>query len=73
MIACSFAIFCVPKDKTIVTIELNASGIAATARATANKNAFTIESPRNTLIPKRMPQNTKIMIDNFLPKSSRLI
>ena len=31
------AIFCVPKDSTIVTIELNASGIAATARATAKQ------------------------------------
>jgi len=36
MMAFSFAIFCVPKACTIVTIELNASGIAATASATAN-------------------------------------
>ena len=38
MIAFSFAIFWVPSASTIVTIELKASGIAATARATANIN-----------------------------------
>ena len=36
MMAFSFAIFCVPIASTIVTIELSASGIAATAKATAN-------------------------------------
>ena len=38
-IAFSFAIFCVPIACTIVTIEPSASGIAATASATANINA----------------------------------
>ena len=42
--AFSFAIFSVPKASTIVTMELNASGIAATASATANINAFNILS-----------------------------
>ena len=42
--AFSFAIFSVPKANTIVTIELSASGIAATANATANINAFNILS-----------------------------
>ena len=37
--AFSFAIFCVPKACTIVTIEPSASGIAATASATANISA----------------------------------
>ena len=32
----------VPKDNTMVTMELNASGIAATARATANIKASPI-------------------------------
>ena len=36
MIAFSFAIFWVPNACTMVTIEPRASGIAATARATAN-------------------------------------
>ena len=36
MTAFSLAIFCVPIACTIVTIELKASGIAATASATAN-------------------------------------
>ena len=72
MIACSFAIFCVPKERTIVTIELNASGIAATASATANMNALLIFSPRNTLIANNIPQNTRIKTDNFFPNSSRL-
>ena len=70
-IACSFAIFCVPKERTIVTIELNASGIAATARATAKRNAFPIFSPRKTLIPNKIAQNTRIKMDNFCPNWSR--
>ena len=71
MIACSLAIFCVPKERTIVTIELKASGIAATARATANINALPIFSPRNTLIANRIPQNIRIKMESFLPNSSR--
>ena len=72
MIACSFAIFCVPKESTIVTIELNASGIAATASATANINALLIFSPRNTFIANKSPQNIRIIIESFFPKTSKL-
>ena len=67
MIACSLAIFCVPKESTIVTMELKASGMAATASATAKRNASPISSPRKMLIPKRIPQNTRIRIDSFCP------
>ena len=38
IIACCFAILFVPTDKTIVTTDERASGIAATATATANMN-----------------------------------
>ncbi len=44
--ACSLAIFWVPKDSTMVTMELRASGMAATARATAKRKAFITFSPR---------------------------
>ena len=44
MIAFSFAIFCVPNASTIVTIELSASGMAATASDTANINESTDSS-----------------------------
>ena len=67
MIACSLAIFCVPKERTIVTIELSASGIAATASATAKRNASPILSPLKILTPKRIAQNTRIRIDSFCP------
>ena len=36
MMAFSLAIFCVPMASTMVTMELSASGMAATASATAN-------------------------------------
>ena len=42
MIACCLAIFFVPNERTIVTIDCSASGIAATATATANIKALTI-------------------------------
>ena len=51
-------------------MELNASGIAATAKATANKKAFPTDSPRKTLIPNKMPQKIKMAIDSFFPKES---
>ncbi len=41
-----WAIFCVPRANTIVTMELSASGIAATARETANKKAVINSTPR---------------------------
>ena len=52
-------------------MELKASGIAATASATANINALLIFSPRNTLIANRIPQNIRIRMESFFPKSSR--
>ena len=73
MIACSSAIFCVPNESTIVTIELKASGIAATARATAKRNASAIPLPLKTFIPNKIPQNINIIIDSLLPNSSKLI
>ena len=51
-------------------MELNASGIAATAKAIANKKAFPIDSPRKTLMPNKIPQKTKIAMESFLPKES---
>ena len=42
MIAFSFDIFCVPKESTIVTIELRASGIAATASVRTRRSAVTL-------------------------------
>ena len=71
MIACSFAIFWVPKESTIVTMELSASGIAATASATANRKASPILPPRNTLIPNKIPQKIRIMMESFCPNWSR--
>ena len=35
------------------------------------KLSITIDSPRITLMANKIPQNTRIVIDNFLPKSSR--
>ena len=77
IIAFSFASFCVPTDKTIVTIELKASGIAATASATANTNASVntvkfIPSLRNSSKPKTITHIPIMISDSFLPKLSRL-
>ena len=47
-------IFCVLIDNTIVTIELNASGIAATANATA----IIKESSKDCFAKKRFRHNT---------------
>ncbi|MNV26238.1 hypothetical protein D3C71_1173550 [compost metagenome] len=49
IIACCLAILFVPTDKTIVTIEDRASGIAATATATANIRAFRMASVVSTV------------------------
>ena len=57
----------------MVTMELKASGMAATARATAKRKASMTFSPRSrTLTAKRMPQSTRMPIESFLPKLSRL-
>ena len=71
--ACSLAIFWVPKDSTMVTMELRASGMAATARATAKRKAFITSSPRrNTLTAKRMAQMIKMPMESLRPNWSRL-
>ena len=73
MMAFSLAIFRVPKDSTMVTIELRASGIAATASATAKRKAFiTFSCRHSTLTPNSTAQITRMMIDSFLPNWSRL-
>ena len=70
MIAFSFDIFCVPKESTIVTIELRASGIAATASAIANMNESISWPPRSILSPNTTAQTIRIAIESFLPNSS---
>ena len=61
-----------PKESTIVTIELKASGIAATARATAKRKESPILPPRNTFMPNTSAQTARIRIASFWPKLSRL-
>ena len=73
IIAFSLAIFWVPKASTIVTIELKASGIAATARATANINASNISVCLYTLKPNTIIQIIKMIVASFLLKSSKVI
>ena len=68
MMAFSRAIFRVPKERTMVTMELSASGTAATARATAKRKAFMIFSPRRkTLTAKSAAQITRMPTESFLP------
>ena len=57
----------------MVTMEESASGMAATASATAKRNAFITGSFRtNTLTANRMPQRIKMQRESFLPNWSRL-
>ena len=73
IMAFSLAIFEIPKESTMVTMELKASGIAATARATANKKAsIKLSCLKNTLMLNNMPQKIKIAMESFFPKLSRL-
>ena len=68
MIAFSRAIFCVPKESTMVTMEESASGMAATARATAKRKAFMrFSCRRNTLTQKSTAQITRIPMESFFP------
>ena len=68
MMAFSRAIFCVPKESTMVTMEESASGMAATASATAKRNAFiTFSWRKNTLTANSTAQMIKIPMDNFRP------
>ena len=73
IMAFSFAIFWVPKDSTMVTMELKASGMAATARATANRNACMGASRRiSTLTANKTAQIINIMAERWCPNRSRL-
>ena len=62
IMAFSLAIFCVPIACTMVTIELKASGIAATAKATAKRSASIIGWPRQICKPSTMAQMIKIAV-----------
>ena len=73
MIACSLAIFWVPIACTIVTIEPRASGIAATASATANIIASRSGISRYIDRPNTSAQTARIRYDSFFPKSSNAI
>ena len=69
----SLAIFRVPKDRTMVTMELRASGMAATARAMAKRKALMMFSPcTSTLTAKMRAQSTRMPMESFLPNWSRL-
>ena len=73
MIAPSRAIFRVPKDRTMVTMELSASGIAATARATAKRKASSGDCPcQKTLSAKISPHRIRMPTDRRRPNWSRL-
>ena len=72
IIAFSFAILRVPIAWTIVTIELNASGIAATASATANIIESSIGILRTRHKANTSPHIIIIIMASFLLKSSRL-
>ena len=68
IMAFSFAILRVPKDNTMVTMELRASGIAATAKATAKSKAFiTFSCRHSTLTANSTAQITRITADSFFP------
>ena len=70
IIDCLFAIVFVPDAKTIVTIEVRASGIAATAIAIANINEFIKSPPLKTSSANISAAKITIATPNFLPKSS---
>ena len=73
MMACSLAIFRVPKESTMVTMELRASGMAATARAMAKRKALITFSPRTkTLTAKSRAHRARMAMESFLPNWSRL-
>ena len=72
MMALSAAIFLVPIACTIVTMELSASGMAATANATANIRESRTGSFCQILSPNTMTLIIMIITASFFPKSSRL-
>ena len=70
--ACSFTIFCVEMDRMIVTIEPKASGIAATAKATAIIRASkTFSRAINSWSSKTKKQMIKIRKESCLLKVSK--
>ena len=72
MMACCRAIFWVPMASTMVTMELSASGMAATASATANIRASNTPMPlRNTDSRKTAAQITMMTTASLPEKSSR--
>ncbi|CDA74205.1 unknown [Ruminococcus sp. CAG:579] len=78
IMAFSRDIFCVPNESTIVTIELSASGIAATARAMANisesiTESKLITSARHIESPNTNAQIISMPMESFLPKLSSVI
>ena len=72
IIAFSLAIFWVPIARTIVTIDPRASGIAATARATANIRESSKGISLYMLSPNTKAHIPSIINANFLLKSSKL-
>ena len=73
MMACSRAIFCVPMASTMVTMELSASGMAATANATANMRESSTPMPlRNTDSRNTSTDTAMTPRASFFENSSRL-
>ena len=73
MTAPSRAIFRVPKERTMVTMEERASGMAATARATAKRKAsMTLSWRTRTLTAKSPAHSTRMPMERFRPNWSRL-
>ena len=67
------AIFWVPMARMMVTTELSASGMAATARATANIMASRMPMPpRKTDRPKTSTQTARMTAASLLENWSRL-
>ena len=73
IIAFSLTIFWVEIESTIVTIDPKASGIAATAKATAiNKASNTFSCAKKTLMAKIMAQITQMLMVSLTENSSKL-
>ena len=73
MMAFCLAIFWVPMASTMVTMELRASGMAATARATANiRESRMVMWVRNTDRANTAAQMTMMTAASLPEKSSRL-
>ena len=72
MMACSRAICCVPMACTMVTMEPSASGMAATASATANISDSSTLVPRYRLSPNTSTQIPRIKAARWVLNWSRL-